>query len=63
MTGAVLTAGETMALFDPAEDGPPRAGTSYVLRAAGAESNFAVALARLGWMPAGCPASATTPWA
>jgi 2-dehydro-3-deoxygluconokinase len=47
VTGAVLTAGETMALLDPADDGPPRSGTPYVLRAAGAESNFAVALARL----------------
>jgi 2-dehydro-3-deoxygluconokinase len=45
MTGAVLTAGETMAMFDPLDGGgPPR----YALRAAGAESNFAIALTRLG---------------
>ncbi|NUS47334.1 MAG: sugar kinase [Gemmatimonadaceae bacterium] len=44
----VLTVGETMALFDPARDGPPATGSPYTLRFAGAESNFAVALARLG---------------
>jgi 2-dehydro-3-deoxygluconokinase len=37
-----------MALFDPLEDGRPELGTAYTLRFAGAESNFAVALARLG---------------
>jgi 2-dehydro-3-deoxygluconokinase len=45
---SVLTVGETMALFDPLEDGEPRLGTTYTLRFAGAESNFAVALTRLG---------------
>ena len=45
---SVLTLGETMALFDPAADGPPATGMSYTLRFAGAESNFAIALARLG---------------
>ena len=45
---SVLTLGETMALFDPAEDGAPAIGMSYTLRFAGAESNFAIALARLG---------------
>jgi 2-dehydro-3-deoxygluconokinase len=45
---SVLTAGETMALLDPLGDGVPGAGTSFTLRFAGAESNFAVALARLG---------------
>jgi 2-dehydro-3-deoxygluconokinase len=44
----VLTAGETMALLDPHGDGVPGSGTTYTLRFAGAESNFAVALARLG---------------
>jgi 2-dehydro-3-deoxygluconokinase len=44
----VLTAGETMALLDPLEAGVPRAGMPLTLRFAGAESNFAVALARLG---------------
>lgn len=37
----VLTVGETMALLDPIED-----GATYRLRIGGAESNFAVALAR-----------------
>ena len=45
---SVLTLGETMALFDPAAEGPPSTGSSYTLRFAGAESNFAIALARLG---------------
>ena len=48
MLGPVLTVGETMALLDPLEDGPPRLGTRFALRFGGAESNFAVALARLG---------------
>jgi 2-dehydro-3-deoxygluconokinase len=39
----VLTVGETMALLDPLGDGP-----TYKLRIGGAESNFAVALTRLG---------------
>jgi 2-dehydro-3-deoxygluconokinase len=37
-----------MALLDPLEDGPLRLGMPLTLRFAGAESNFAVALARLG---------------
>lgn len=45
---SVLTLGETMALFDPITDGPPHSGKEYAFRFAGAESNFAVALARLG---------------
>lgn len=45
---SVLTVGETMALFDPDADGVPRTGMHYTLRFAGAESNFAIALARLG---------------
>ena len=48
MLGPVLTVGETMALLDPVGDGPPRLGTRFALRFGGAESNFAVALARLG---------------
>jgi 2-dehydro-3-deoxygluconokinase len=44
----VLTAGETMALLDPGQGGPPRSGAPFTLRVAGAESNFAIALARLG---------------
>ena len=39
----VLTVGETMALLDPLED-----GSTYRLRIGGAESNFAIALTRLG---------------
>jgi 2-dehydro-3-deoxygluconokinase len=45
---SVLTVGETMALLDPVEDGALGAGTRFELRVAGAESNFAIALARLG---------------
>ena len=45
---AVLTVGETMALLDPHGDGVPVPGTSFTLRFAGAESNVAIALARLG---------------
>lgn len=44
----VLTAGETMALFDPDGDQEPCEGSRFVLRFAGAESNYAIALARLG---------------
>jgi 2-dehydro-3-deoxygluconokinase len=44
----VLTVGETMALLDPVGDGEPRLGMPMTLRFAGAESNFAIALARLG---------------
>ena len=44
----VLTVGETMALLDPHGVGVPEPGTAFTLRFAGAESNFAVALARLG---------------
>lgn len=43
-----LTVGETMVLLDPAGEGPPAAGSSFVLRVAGAESNFAIGLSRLG---------------
>ncbi len=48
MPARVLTAGETMALLDPLGDGPLELGRKLVLRIAGAESNFAIALARLG---------------
>jgi 2-dehydro-3-deoxygluconokinase len=44
----VLTVGETMALLDPLEDGEPVSGSQFRLRVAGAESNFAIALSRLG---------------
>lgn len=45
---SVLTVGETMGLLDPAEAGPLRLGMPLTLRFAGAESNVAIALARLG---------------
>jgi 2-dehydro-3-deoxygluconokinase len=44
----VLTVGETMVLLDPTVDGVPATGQSLVLRVAGAESNFAIGLVRLG---------------
>lgn len=37
-----------MALLDPLQDGPIEDGSRFRLRIAGAESNFAIALARLG---------------
>jgi 2-dehydro-3-deoxygluconokinase len=45
---SVLTAGETMVLLDPIGDGAFHSGMPLTLRIAGAESNFAVALSRLG---------------
>ena len=44
----VLTVGETMALLDPKADGLIASGMEFSLRVAGAESNFAIALRRLG---------------
>jgi 2-dehydro-3-deoxygluconokinase len=44
----VVTAGETMALLDPEREGELELGDLLRLRFAGAESNFAVGLARLG---------------
>jgi sugar/nucleoside kinase (ribokinase family) len=44
----VLTVGETMALLDPVGDGEPAHGSALTLRIGGAESNFAIALTRLG---------------
>jgi 2-dehydro-3-deoxygluconokinase len=44
----VLTAGETMALLDPSAEGAIQHGMHFSLRVAGAESNFAIALRRLG---------------
>lgn len=43
-----LTIGETMVLLDPLEDGPLDHVSGYRQRVAGAESNFAIALVRLG---------------
>ena len=45
---SVLTVGETMALLDPVADGPAAIGAEFRLRIAGAESNVAIGLARLG---------------
>jgi 2-dehydro-3-deoxygluconokinase len=44
----VVTAGETMALLDPEREGELVLGDRLRLRFAGAESNFAIGLARLG---------------
>jgi len=44
----VVTFGETMALFRASETSAPRAGSEFVLGIGGAESNVAIALARLG---------------
>lgn len=44
----VLTAGETMVLLDPLDEGKIRAAMDLTLRVAGAESNFGIALTRLG---------------
>jgi 2-dehydro-3-deoxygluconokinase len=44
----VVTFGETMALFAPAETGPLRYVAEYRLKMGGTESNVAIALARLG---------------
>jgi 2-dehydro-3-deoxygluconokinase len=45
---SVLTVGETMVLLDPLDEGEPAQGARFQLRIAGAESNVAVALTRLG---------------
>ena len=44
----VVTMGETMAVMAPTEPGPLRYVASYRLRMAGAESNLAVGLCKLG---------------
>jgi 2-dehydro-3-deoxygluconokinase len=44
----VVTIGETMVLLDPVESGPLDQVSGYRQRVAGAESNFAIALCRLG---------------
>jgi hypothetical protein len=51
MTGVVLTAGESMGLLDP--DGDLTYGCTVRLRMGGAESNFAIALSRLGALSIG----------
>jgi 2-dehydro-3-deoxygluconokinase len=44
----VLTVGETMALLDPTTDGEIESRMQFSLRVAGAETNFAIAMTRLG---------------
>jgi 2-dehydro-3-deoxygluconokinase len=44
----VVTLGESMVLFDPMQDGSLAEGGSFVARVAGAESNTAIGLERLG---------------
>jgi 2-dehydro-3-deoxygluconokinase len=48
-TGHVLTLGETMVLLHPVDAGPLRASRRLAVSVAGADSNFAIAMARLGW--------------
>jgi 2-dehydro-3-deoxygluconokinase len=48
-TGRVLTLGETMVLLHPLEPAPLRTARRLGLSVAGADSNFAIAMARLGW--------------
>lgn len=48
LSARVLTTGETMALMDPLEDGAPALGSPFALRVAGAETNYAIGLTRLG---------------
>ena len=48
MTPRVVTLGETMVLINPTEQGPMKHITEFKKTTAGAESNVAVALARLG---------------
>lgn len=45
---SVLTVGETMVLLDPSEAGEITRDMTFTLRIAGAESNFGIALSRLG---------------
>ncbi|MBU8908953.1 sugar kinase [Desertibacillus haloalkaliphilus] len=44
----VVTMGETMVLFTPESQGPMRYAQTYTRKFGGAESNFAIGLARLG---------------
>ncbi len=44
----VITFGETMVLFAPAERGTLESAPAYHASIGGAESNFAIGLARLG---------------
>jgi 2-dehydro-3-deoxygluconokinase len=48
-TGHVITLGETMVLLYPLDPGPLRSSRRLGVGVAGADSNFAVAMTRLGW--------------
>jgi 2-dehydro-3-deoxygluconokinase len=57
-----VTIGETMVLLDPIENGPLDMVSGYRQRVAGAESNFAIALARLGFRTAWISRLGTDPF-
>jgi 2-dehydro-3-deoxygluconokinase len=48
-TGHVITLGETMVLLHPLDAGPLRTSRRLGVSVAGADSNFAIAMTRLGW--------------
>jgi 2-dehydro-3-deoxygluconokinase len=48
-TGHILTLGESMALLHPVDSGRLHDASRMVAGVAGADSNFAIAMARLGW--------------
>jgi 2-dehydro-3-deoxygluconokinase len=48
-TGQVITLGETMVLLHPLDPGPLRTSRRLGVGVAGADSNFAIAMTRLGW--------------
>jgi 2-dehydro-3-deoxygluconokinase len=48
-TGHVITLGETMVLLHPLDPGPLRTSRRLGVSVAGADSNFAIAMTRLGW--------------
>jgi 2-dehydro-3-deoxygluconokinase len=60
-TGRVLTLGETMVLLHPLDAGPLGIARRLGLSVAGADSNFAIAMARLGWPATWLSAVSTDP--
>lgn len=48
-TGHVVTLGETMVLLHPLDTEPLRSSRQLAVSVAGADSNFAIAMTRLGW--------------
>jgi 2-dehydro-3-deoxygluconokinase len=60
-TGRVITLGETMVLLHPLDPGPLRTARRLGLSVAGADSNFAIAMARLGWPAIWLSAVSTDP--